>query len=92
MMTSRMKKKTDTISIQERVDGFKTKHKSGFVKSEIEELLKSYPKIDMEKFNNAMIGITCSGIDGEIIIYHCDVEKAIRCGIEKRSLRTHEWD
>ena len=30
--------------------------------------------------------------DNEIIQYHCDIEKALLCGIEKRNLRSYEWD
>jgi len=79
-------------SIKEKVYSFKTKHKEGFVQSEIDELLKEYPTIDMVKFNNALIGITCMMKDNEIIVYHPDVEKALHCGIEKRNLRKSEMD
>lgn len=71
---------------------FKTKHKEGFTNKEIEELLKQYPDINMEKFNDAMMGNTCMMKDGELINYPCDVEKAIRCGVENRELNSFEWD
>lgn len=74
------------------INKYKTKHKAGFVKSEIEDLLKNYPGIDMEKFNDALTGITCMGIDNEMVIYHHDIEKAIRCGLEKRNLTEEEFD
>lgn len=79
-------------SIKERVYGFKTKHKEGFVKGEIDELLKDYPNINMEKFDNALTGITCALVDNEIVIYHCDIELALRCGVEDRKPRSWELD
>lgn len=79
-------------SIKERVYGFKTKHKEGFVQGEIDELLKDYPGINMDKFDNALMGITCMMIDDELVIYHCDIELALKCGIEEREPRSWEWD
>jgi len=79
-------------NIKETVYSFKTKHKEGFVQSEIDELLKEYPAIDMVKFNNALTGITCMMKDNEIIVYHKDIEKALLCGIEKRNLHVSEMD
>ena len=79
-------------SITEKVYNFKTKNKEGFVQSEIDTLLKYYPKINMDKFNDALFGITCMIINDEIVIYHYDIEKALRCGIESRNLRSWEWD
>jgi hypothetical protein len=78
--------------ITEKVYNFKTKYPQGFVKQEIEELLSDYPKINKEKFDDALIGITCMMTNGELIIYHCDIDKALRCGIEDRDLKLYEWD
>jgi hypothetical protein len=80
------------MNIAEKVSKYKTKYKEGFIQSEIDDLLKEYPAIDMLKFNNALMGITCMIIDKEIIVYHHDIEKALRCGIEKRNLHLYEWD
>ena len=41
------------MEIRKKVGEFKTKNKSGFIKSEIEEILKDYPGINMDKFNDA---------------------------------------
>ena len=79
-------------NIREKVYNFKTKNKEGFVQSEIDMLLKDYPDINRDKFNSALRGITCMMVDNETVIYHCDIEKALRCGIENRNLRTWEWD
>jgi hypothetical protein len=80
------------MNIKEKVYGYKTKHKQGFVQLEINELLKDFPGINMEKFNDALRGNTCMVIKGEIIQYHCDIEKALYCGVENRNLRLSEWD
>jgi len=81
------------MNIKEAVNSYKTKSKYGFVQSEIKDLLKNYPGIDMDKFNDALMGNTCMmSDDKELIMYHCDIEKALRCGIEKRNLTQAEWD
>ena len=77
-------------TIESKVYNFKTKNKEGFVQSEIDTLLKDYPNINMDKFNNALRGITCMLINGETVIYHSDIDKALRCGIENRNL--HSWE
>jgi len=80
------------MEIRKKVNEFKTKNKSGFIKSEIEEILKDYPGINVDKFNDALLGITCTKVDGELVIYHCDIDKALRCGIENRGLTQEEFD
>ena len=77
---------------KEKVYSFKTKYKQGFIQSEIDELLEEFPNINMEKFNNALMGNTCMVKNDEIIQYHCDIEKALYCGMENRNLRNEEWD
>lgn len=79
-------------NIKDHVYKFKTKYKEGFTYNEIKKILKSYPKIDKKSFNNALIGITCMARNNETIIYHCDIEKAIYCGLEKRTINSFEWD
>lgn len=68
------------------------KNKQGFIQSEVKTLLKSYPGINMDKFNDSLMGIPCMMVDGEMVIYHCDIEKAIRCGVENKDLYINEWD
>lgn len=80
------------MNIREKVYKYPTKYKEGFIQSEIDNLLKDFQDIDMEKFNSALVGNTCMVKDNEIIQYHCDIEKALVCGIEKRNLRWWEWD
>lgn len=71
---------------------YPTKSEYGFTDKEIKELLTLFPNINMEKFNDALMGNTCMIIDNEIITYHCDIDKAIRCGVENRNLTQAEWD
>ena len=80
------------MNIHEKVYTFPTKHKEGFVQSEVDQLLRDYPDIDIEKFNSALMGNTCMVKEGEIVQYHWDIEKALLCGIEKRNLNNYEWD
>jgi|LakMenEpi03Aug12_release.lakeMendotaPanAssembly.Ray.scaffolds.fasta_scaffold00340_6 hypothetical protein len=79
-------------NIQEKVYNYKTKHQEGFTQSELENLLLNYPNINMDKFDDAMRGCTCMLKDNEIIMYHCDIARAITCGIENRNLRSYEFD
>lgn len=78
--------------IREKVYNYKTKHKQGFTKAEVKSLLKEYPAVKMERFNDALFGNTCMVIDDDLIMYHCDIEKALICGLENRTLMAHEWD
>jgi hypothetical protein len=86
-----MIKKID-INIENMVYEYPTINKEGFIQSEIDKLLTWFPTINIEKFNDAMIGNTCIMINDEIINYHCDVYKALVCGFENRNLRLEEWD
>lgn len=80
------------INIHKMVYEFKTKYEEGFIDSEIKKILKKFPNINMDKFDSALRGITCMMKGGKMVIYHCDIEKAIRCGVENRDLYYHEWD
>jgi hypothetical protein len=70
------------------VYGFKTKNKGGFTSEEQREILAMFPKINMKRYNEALMGITCSGN----YIYHCDILTALRCGTEDRNMKAYEWD
>ena len=78
--------------LEKKVLEFPTKNVEGFTYSEIQLLLKNYPSINHEKFNEALMGITGLLIDGEFITYHGDVLLALRCGLENRSPTSFEWD
>ena len=70
------------MTISERVNNSPTKHKEGFIASEIESLLKEYPKVNMKKFNEALSGITGMMIDGEFVTFHSDIENALRYSVK----------
>lgn len=78
--------------IHDKVYNFKTKNKEGFINTEIERLLKDYPDINMDKFNDALMGETCMMIDNEMVIYRCDIYNALLCGIQNRGLSITEFD
>lgn len=83
----------DYKKLEDRVYGWPTHNKQGFVRVELEELMSHYKGINMEKFDDAMMGNTCMvAPDGQTIMYHCDIFKALLCGIENRNLTAEEWD
>lgn len=86
-----MVKKLTSENLELFIDTYKTKHKEGFTGNEIEFILEKY-KIDKDKFYEALGVNTCMIIEGQIITYHCDVEKGLRCVIEDRDQNILEWD
>lgn len=80
------------MDIRKKVYNYPTKNKEGFIQSEVKALLKEFPNVDMKNFNDALMGNTCMMNGKDIIMYHCDIYKALICGIEKRGLTQAEWD
>ncbi len=78
--------------LYDMVYGWKTKYKEGFMPDELKEITDQFPQMDMDKYEDAMMGNTCSVHEGRFCMYHTDVYKAIRCGLEKRDLKVGEWD
>jgi len=78
--------------MKEIVYNYKTKYKEGFTNKEILEILKMFPNLDLEKFYDALDGITCMVKGNDVITYHHDILTALVCGAEKRGLRPYEWD
>lgn len=79
-------------TVRQSVYGFNTKHKQGFVQSEIDVLLGEYHNISLDRFNHALVGVTCMKIDDDVVIYHHDVANALLCAVEDRGLHDWEWD
>jgi hypothetical protein len=80
-------------AVRDRVYSYPTESEMGFTLKELELLTAEFPDLDKEKYNSALYGITCMANEkGEMIIYHCDVYKALCCGIQKRGLKGFEWD
>ena len=70
--------KTLTLqNIQEVVDNYPTKHKSGFTDTEINSLLKEY-SVNSKKFYYNLGVNTVSIIDGKTVTYHTDIKRALR--------------
>ncbi len=67
---------------KEKVYNYPTKHKEGFIQSEIDIFLTEYQNINIDKFNKALIGVTCIDKENEIIFYRCDIIKALYYSIE----------
>lgn len=86
------KKTKEPVDIKKLVYEYPTKHKFGFMPDELKDIVSKFPKINMDKYNDAMMGNTCAMVDEKLVIYHCDVLKALICGIENRDLRIDEWD
>lgn len=81
-------------NLEELIYSYPTKSKYGFTDVEIKEFIALNVKqpISQKHYDGAMWGNTCMVENNKIINYHCDVLKAIRCGIEKRGLTFSEWD
>ncbi len=79
--------------IYQLVYNFKTKYEQGFTAIERHEILLNFPDINMNRFNDALQCITgFVSPKGELITYHCDIEKALQCGMENRGLTNFEFD
>ena len=78
--------------LEDLVYDYPTKYKEGFTGKEIEDIVSLFPELNHDKFNDALMGITCMVIDELTIIYHCDILIALRCGIENRDMTLEEWD
>jgi hypothetical protein len=79
-------------NIHNVVYNFKTKHKEGFTKSEIEELLTNYPDITIEKLFEKIGVHTAMTINNDDITFHRDIEIGIRCCLDNRDVSISEWD
>lgn len=81
--------------LKDLVYTYKTKHEYGFNSFEQADLLSKFEgKINMDKYEDALCGITCM-MDEELqqfIIYPCDIFSALLCGLENRDQTLEEWD
>lgn len=85
--------KKEKFDVQTFVYDYPTKNKQGFTPAEMKDIVEKFPfEINQEKFDDAMMGNTCMMIDNEMIIYHCDIVTALRCGAEDRVMHWWEWD
>lgn len=70
----------------------KQKHKEGLTSEEIDKVLEEYETITREKFNEVMGVNTVMIKEGETLYFPCDVERTIRCILEKREPNMFEID
>lgn len=92
-MTVEDESKPKKPTLHDIVYDYHTKYRVGFIAEEIKVLLeKHYPKITQREFNKKMGVVTCQMQDGNAVYYHCDVELAIRCCLEKRDQNALEFD
>ena len=78
--------------LEEFINNYPTKYKEGFLSEEQKAVLEKFPNINMDKYNDAMMGNTCIMKEDKIVTYHCDIITALRCGIENRKIKYWEWD
>lgn len=79
--------------VEKIVNEYKCENKMGLTPKEVEDILSKFPKINMDKFERAIWGNTCTiSESGDILHYHYDIIKAIKCGLENRNLMPWEWD
>ncbi len=78
-------------TISETINRFKTKSKFGFNHKEIAQVIKLY-KLDPDVFYKKLGVNTCMIEKGQVITYHCDIEKALQLCIEDRDINVFEWD
>jgi len=76
------------------VNNTETKYKEGFLPKEHMKLLSRFPTkyMNMDKYWNALHGITFMITDDGVLTYHCDIITALNCTIENRDMYLHEWD
>ena len=78
--------------IIEYIQKYKTKSIYGFNKKEINKILKKFPQINEEFFNNAIGGATGIMNKNEFIYYHDYIINAVKCGLENKNLSIWIWD
>lgn len=78
--------------LEKLVYDYPTKYKEGFLPEEIEAIKENFTDLDVDKFDLAMRGSTCTMKEEKFVMYHCDVLTALSCGIEGRDMYLSEWD
>jgi hypothetical protein len=82
----------NSIELYNFIYTFPCKSKYGFNQDEINFVLSTFDNINMDKYYDAMTGNTCV-LDNELIItYRCDLLLGLKCGLENRNPKMHEFD
>jgi hypothetical protein len=83
--------KLSSKNLTKYIDSYPTKYPEGFLSSETNSILTLH-NIDADEFYKILGVNTCMVKDNQILNYHCDIELALRCIIEKRDKTSIEWD
>ncbi len=81
--------------VEELLERYPKANERGFSPDDISNILKFFgdDEINMEKFNDVMMGNTGVVTDGGVFLtYHTDLRRALICGLEGRGLRVGEFD
>lgn len=87
-----MMDKLDIENLTNYVYDYPTKYPMGFTDKEVKEIASKFPRMNKEKFDDALMCITCTSVDNETVIFHCDIETALRCGLQDRGMTQTEFD
>jgi len=77
--------------LENDVFSYPTKHKMGFIESEIKDLLEKYGLTE-EQWNSKFGIHTVALIDDETVYYHTDVLLTIKLCLQNREMKPFEWD
>jgi len=83
--------KLTSKNLSKLIHEYPTKYPYGFLGSETNEILEKY-EINKDLFHESLGVNTCMLIEGKTLNYHHDIELALRCVIENRGKKIHEWD
>lgn len=79
--------------IEEIMKSVPRKYEQGIQDTEMRQMIKALNEktyVNMDRFNDAMIGHTCPVIDGQTLWYDMDVYKGLKYAIKESN--THFWD
>jgi len=78
--------------ISNMINNYNTSSKWGFTTEELSTLKSRFSGIEESIFDDCLTGTTCILINNKTRIYHCDIITALKCSLEKRSMRAGELD
>jgi hypothetical protein len=86
-----MSEKLSVDKLSDIIENYPCRYKQGFTHKEIVGLLDEY-SIESDLFYEKL-GVNSSlSLDGQRIIYHCDVKTSLMCILENRGKNNLEWD
>ncbi len=80
----------------ELIKNYDRKYYPSFTTKEKDDItskaLEMFPNMNMEKYDDAMMCLTCKIVDGDTLFYERDIRNALICAFENRDLTISEWD